>query len=71
MRRTRLIGLSLIVVSVFLGSMAVVPAAMGSTRAPRAVHGGPDPLRRNRQHLAGEPCARPGVALTRARFRSV
>ena len=39
MRRTRLIGLSLVVVSVFLGSMAVVPAALGSAKAPRAVHG--------------------------------
>lgn len=39
MKRTRVIGLSLIVVSVLLGSIAVIPAAMGSARAARAVHG--------------------------------
>jgi hypothetical protein len=34
-----MIGLALIVVAVFLGSIVVVPAAMGSAKAPRAVHG--------------------------------
>ena len=34
-----MIGLSMVVVSVFLGSMAMVPAAMGSAKAPRAAHG--------------------------------
>ena len=39
MKRTRVIGLSLVVVSVLLGSIALVPAAMGSAKAPRAAHG--------------------------------
>lgn len=39
MNRTRMLGLALIVVSVFLATIAVVPAAMGSAKAPRSVHG--------------------------------
>jgi len=54
MRRTRLIGLSMVVVSVFLGSIALVPAAMGQAKAPRAVHGVNATTRATSDVLAGQ-----------------